>query len=281
MASLADLPEHRRNNLLLRYERRYDYYDLDDLVLESSQQPCQWDGGPPPITGKLVAFPGDDGRYHLCADGTPKCTGLFSPMPEEGGYLHQQMCGWVSDGISYRAQPPRGASMDAWPYACRWVKWMVNLCGDAVGPELVRTRNRCPDSRARGQWPPYQDAHTPLGRVRAALIAAFGRDCHACRRRVATDVDHDPITGLVRGMLCKPCNTNIESCTHVDGCPWGDYLNNPPASPLQLIYPRLSSARRHYQRRIASLGIDPYAKASSHKRQRNDQQSLQVRDVKP
>lgn len=263
MTSLADLPGHRRDSLLLRYEGQYDYYEVDDLVRERSRRPCRWDAGPPPITGELLAVPGSDGRYHLCVDGTLKCTGLIRPVHQEGGHLHRQLCSWVSDGTTYRAQPPRGAPMDAWPYGSRSASWVVTLHGDGTDPALVRTRHRCPDSLARGQWPPYQDPHTPLGQVRAVLISAFGRDCHACRRRVAVDVDHDPITGLVRGMLCKTCNNHVETCTHVAGCPWADYLSNPPAAPLQLTYPRLSSARRDYQRRIASLGFDPYAEAGS------------------
>ncbi|WP_440072243.1 hypothetical protein [Streptosporangium sp. OZ121] len=57
-------------------------------------------------------------------------------------------------------------------------------------------------------------------------------------------IDHDPDTMLVRGLLCRHCNTWLEGCPHVAGCPWGDYLNDPPAAALNLPYPRTALSRR-------------------------------------
>lgn len=33
--------------------------------------------------------------------------------------------------------------------------------------------------------------------------------CHICRVKVATEIDHDHITGKVRGHLCTGCNTGL------------------------------------------------------------------------
>ncbi|MDI6106066.1 hypothetical protein QLQ12_46660 [Actinoplanes sp. NEAU-A12] len=39
-----------------------------------------------------------------------------------------------------------------------------------------------------------------------------------------------------RGMLRNFCNTWIDQCPHPSGCLWADYLNDPPAAALRLIY---------------------------------------------
>lgn len=67
----------------------------------------------------------------------------------------------------------------------------------------------------------------------------------------------DHFTGLVRGLLCRNCNSRVDWCVHVSGCPWADYLNNPPAAHLQLIVPnrRLSAGERD---RIDYLGFNPF-----------------------
>lgn len=75
---------------------------------------------------------------------------------------------------------------------------------------------------------------------------------------VGVDVDHDPLSLQVRGLLCKTCNNHVETCPHASDCLWADYLNSPPAAPWHLIYPRAASAHRAYLKKIAALGFDPY-----------------------
>lgn len=44
---------------------------------------------------------------------------------------------------------------------------------------------------------------------RAALFARNGGVCPLCRERPATVIDHDHVTGRVRGALCTACNTAL------------------------------------------------------------------------
>jgi hypothetical protein len=39
-------------------------------------------------------------------------------------------------------------------------------------------------------------------------------------------------------MLCRVCNSHVDWCPHLSGCPYADYLTTPPAARLQLIYPQ-------------------------------------------
>lgn len=48
------------------------------------------------------------------------------------------------------------------------------------------------------------------------VLDAFGNKCHICKRESSADklhgrlhVDHDHVTGKVRGLLCKSCNTGL------------------------------------------------------------------------
>lgn len=253
---LEDLPVHRRDILLWRSALRFDYAELDEIVHERSLRPCRWEWPVTPV-GERVATLGDDGRYHLCIDGQPLC----GDRPPEGGtlvgrYQHTQSCTWWTSTTRYRVHaPPR--SWD-WNGGRRMVAWTVALTTATRVPVLVPPHERCPVHHALQGWPHHENRSTAMGRVRAALVDAFGHDCHICRGCPGVMIDHDHFTGLVRGLLCGPCNTHVESCPHLHGCPFGDYLNEPPAAPLQLRYPELRRALRGERRKIDHLGFDPF-----------------------
>src|SRR5699024_3690452 len=138
-----------------------------------------------------------------------------------------------------RLTPPRDAPIERQqaPDGWREVHWHVRLLGDPVDPSTVPPTRRCVYLGGRSDWPPQARTDTRLGRCRQALIEAGGPDCHACGLRIGVVVDHDHITGMVRGLLCQHCNAWIDQCPHLDGCPWADYLNSPPAAQLHLRYP--------------------------------------------
>lgn len=62
--------------------------------------------------------------------------------------------------------------------------------------------------------------------------------CACCKRKftprtLPAAIDHDHLTGLIRGLLCKPCNYAIGE--RHDKAEWfenvAEYLRNPPAIP--------------------------------------------------
>ena len=74
-------------------------------------------------------------------------------------------------------------------------------------------------------------------RIVDELRSIQGLSCGACHKQLSTVIDHDHATGMVRGLLCTPCNVAVDSCPHLSGCPFAEYLNDPPA-PDGLPYPR-------------------------------------------
>ncbi|MET9734492.1 endonuclease domain-containing protein [Streptomyces sp. NPDC006458] len=97
--------------------------------------------------------------------------------------------------------------------------------------------------------------------MRAALVDNLGPDCHGCGLYPGAMVDHDHLTGLVRGLLCASCNRVMDECPHLTACPRADYLAAPPAAGLVLIYPASEQWRPKEstrQRVISELGFDPF-----------------------
>lgn len=68
-----------------------------------------------------------------------------------------------------------------------------------------------------------------------ALYEAQGGVCYICQRATGKvrrlAVDHDHLTGWVRGLLCKPCNSLLAHLRDDADAAYrvGDYLVNPPA----------------------------------------------------
>lgn len=265
-AGLDELPEHRREHLLWRHALELDYDGVQDLVLEQAQWPCTWDwGNTPDRLPDAVAVLGDDGRWHLRLDDVLIC-GADSRRPRgvaRGLFAHEQGCHWWTDGARYRVQAPIVGGPEGPKLAAggtgRTVRWTFALTSTVSPPEAVPPDERCPCAGVQLVWPAYHTPATPLGRIRIQLAAQFGGGCHACRRGLAAAVDHDHRTGLVRGLLCRNCNSRVDSCPHLSGCPWADYLNNPPAAPLKLRYPRpRKPASAGYRARAEYLGFALY-----------------------
>lgn len=247
----ADFPKHRRAALLHRLAWEAESEDpgvLAALVAERAARACRVPTRPMPDETP-VAVLGNDGRYHLLLGSLYLCgrswRGRKKPSPPAIG--HEQWCKWWSaDGTEYRTNPPKGTPMDAGTSGKKTVRWAVLATGTEADPALVRRRERCPVEQDSARWPPF---HGPvLGPIIKALIAALGPACHACYRSTGVFVEHNPDTLQVRGLACRHCNTWLETCPHLTDCPWGDYLNNPPAAHLGLTYPKaaISRKRRNY-----------------------------------
>ena len=109
----------------------------------------------------------------------------------------------------------------------------------SVRPEIVPEYLRCePEDR---RWGTDSVAHTHraprMVRIVDELRSIQGLSCGACHKQLSTVIDHDHVTGMVRGLLCTPCNVAVDSCPHLSGCPFAEYLNTPPA-PAGIRYPR-------------------------------------------
>lgn len=56
--------------------------------------------------------------------------------------------------------------------------------------------------------------------ARISLWLSQGRQCAICKRRLWSytegELDHDHITGLIRGLLCKSCNTKLGNKSLID-----------------------------------------------------------------
>ena len=269
LVTLEELPDRRRDALLWRYALTLDYAGVDFEVRARSRRPCGWQWLEQ--ADERVAVLGDDDRYHLLVDGQPVCVRL-SPSGRRrlqrnppAVWRHEQWCHWWTDGTRYLIQAPRDAARgragEALGSGSRPVRWSVVLTDDRLDPSQVPTVHRCPIAESFGDWPLPENPASALGRVRIRLIEVLGSDCHACRRRPGVLVDHDPFTTYVRGLLCRHCNLRVDICPHLRGCPWADYLNDPPAAPLELVYPSWRKVLGHEStiRKIQMLGIDPFA----------------------
>lgn len=186
---------------------------------------------------------GDDGRYHLSRNHRLGCQSLG-----RRGSLHAIWVGWWTDCEQYRLQVPRGEPFD--DYTSFEVEWRVQASDDELlDPAMVAPRRRCPADRE--WWPGYLGGSGPLTDVRRALVSALGPTCSLCRASYPFALDHDHESGLVRGYLCRDCNSQVERCVHISGCPRAEYLNDPPALDLGLVPPKRVERRNRVDRRDA------------------------------
>ncbi|MGP9684121.1 endonuclease domain-containing protein [Brachybacterium sp. AOP3-A1-3] len=210
---LEDLPAHRLPVLLPaagyglgRYPELLDP-DLtqEEQIARLSLMPCgiRRHASPPSRT-RDHAKEGEDGLYHLRSDG------------------RAGSC----DRDSTHHAPVR--------------LWRERL---SVRPAVVPENLRCePSDRRWGTDSVVHTHRTPrMVRIVDELRTVQGLSCGACHKQLSTVVDHDHATGMVRGLLCTPCNVAVDSCPHLAGCPLAEYLNAPPA-PAGIRYPRHRSS---------------------------------------
>lgn len=219
---LSDLPEHRRRGV------------AQILVREPAMAPRLLDGRSCYSIARIDldrvagARQGSDGRYHLTSGQDPICDrGRKSRR-------HRQETHWWTDGQLIRIQaPPDG---DPSGHRERTITWTVDLEGPLLDPAKIPDTLRCPLDRT--YWPGYTEGASPIARVRNQLVQELGALCTICRQAYPVVIDHDHETGYVRGYLCRWCNSKVEFCTHTSGCAFSDYLDEPPASRLQIQHPQ-------------------------------------------
>ncbi|QOI65943.1 hypothetical protein IG195_21650 (plasmid) [Arthrobacter sp. TES] len=119
----------------------------------------------------------------------------------------------------------------------RWCEAQVSRSGAEPVSNVANIPLELRCDRAAGRWPPQIDGKGPRAKIRRRLVEELGCGCATCPDPWATKIDHDHLTGLVRGYLCGACNTVVDLCRHLSGCRFADYLANPPAAPLGIEYP--------------------------------------------
>jgi hypothetical protein len=238
---LDALSPDRQRTLLWRIARDFTRDQAVEHMPEWTVRPCpMYPRRPSSYTG---AVPGDDGRHHLWHEDTGiVCTEEASVSPPGGPWEHKDTYEWkTADGR--RRQ--------------RTITWKVRPVGEPGHADLVPWEERCWAQNSIRRWPDWVDLSSPKTRQRwkAAEQAGFG--CAVCGGVALGVMDHDPFTGLIRGMLCAHCNNHVDMCPHATGCRWGEYLDNPPAVHLGLVYPRLADTRARTVVRAAARGWDP------------------------
>lgn len=228
--SLDTLPAHRQRVLLWRVARKWARNQLEAWMPEVTSRPCR----PRPYEDAWYekAVPGDDGLFHLwhseqgmvCGDGS-------EGMP--GPWLHRKKFNWKD----FNGRRKR-----------RTYEVHTYRAGSMVQAPLAHPDFHC--WRACSSWPEWLDLRKPRARARWWFVERLGLGCAVCGGVGVANIDHDPFTGLVRGMLCDTCNNEIDLCPHASGCRWADYLNDPPAGYLQAEYPGLGEKYRRTLERL-------------------------------
>lgn len=223
-----DFPVHRRLGVLWQLTGGTS----ESLTAQRSCRVGTWVRRYPPSDATAVL--GSDGRFHLWRnDHGTLCEGR----------QHRQHTHWATNGTDYRVQKS-AVDGQVWRYEATDVEWLVEAEGPGISPSSIEPSERCP--LLAEYWPRPVNT-TAIGRIRARLIDVLGHGCSCCRGALACAVDHDPFSGLVRGYLCRDCNARVDRCRHLAECRFAEYLNEPPALPMALLYPRKPTPRQTHR----------------------------------
>lgn len=120
----------------------------------------------------------------------------------------------------------------------------------AIDPHQVRRSAQCP--RASRVWPAYLGPGAQMAATKRKIAQACGGVCSLCRCRPCQLLDHDHLTGAIRGYLCRICNNQVDTCLHPADCPSHDYLVRPPLTHLGEQHPNHQTFTRRatYQERM-------------------------------
>ena len=207
-----DLPEYRRL-VFLAFHRDPGYLRIHDVAFDPQYrircEPLSKLRGEPPrqlCRARLAS----DGLYHLLGPGG--CQAKSRTAQPNSGDMWRHRTFYVTNSRTGLTVNKAGLR--------RW-------CGPEIDAAMTPRNRRC--NRESPLWPGSLVAKK--GRrltIRQTLVDTYGLMCQACGVWPATDIDHDHDTGRVRGYLCRDCNHQIEMCVHLSGCPYAEYLNDPP-----------------------------------------------------
>lgn len=234
---LEALPKSRQMVFLWRFARHGTRAQVASHMAALTARPCRV--SPYKAPWFETAVPGDDGLHHLWHPERGMVCGNPDMSAPQGPWVHKEVFRWKDNN-----RPRR-----------RTYTTLVRRTGESVEPSLVRPGDRCwltdsSDRNWRPAWPLWMGDEAPYTRARWWFVERLGRGCAVCGGAGVGVMDHDPFTGWVRGMLCEDCNNHIDTCPHVSGCRYADYLNDPPASHLKAEYPGLGNK---YQKTLERL----------------------------
>jgi hypothetical protein len=225
-------------------------FTVDSIEISSGRCTPQFQPANLPCAPEHAVL-GDDGLFHFVTKGRLTChfAGEHAAMEHRVA-----RCGAVG-----------GFPTRRWRGLIRWdpapVSGPVDLL--SVHPEL-----QCPvpTSGWPGSLTGDGSRNSRLAtQVRRVLVKKFGHGCMTCPNPWAAVIDHEHLTGHVRGYLCRDCNVRVDACSHPDDCPYADYLNAPPAATLGLVHPQHQQRMRQagYRRRrdrfdriVQDLGLE-------------------------
>lgn len=234
---VRDLPPGRLENVVWHFAYRQGL-SLDTPLVRLHGPRCM----PTPREALATeAIRADDGFFHLWNAGRIRCR-------------HHTITSSV--GLTLMRLRP---NLEATENESGYFEWFPSPLDGETAPAIeVPIDDQCPSGRT--VWPGTIVGRGKLIAVRRRLVDEFGPHCMCCRVELASVVDHDHRSGLIRGYLCRDCNGAVDRCWHQNDCAYAEYLASAPALGLGLIHPdaarwlkqpKYVARRREYERVMA------------------------------